>query len=73
MDNSELIKSVTDYEQRIFIKICVLFEPNAANIHRMLKKALGNNSYSQQHVRTLVKEIRDGRTDMNDQRVVLIV
>jgi histone-lysine N-methyltransferase SETMAR len=68
MDKEQLVNSVTDLEQRTFIKFGVILGKNAKEIHNDLIKALGSMAYPHSTVRRWVKDINKGRTDLSDQR-----
>jgi truncated hemoglobin YjbI len=53
-------------EQRICIKCCFKFKKTAAETHRMLKKAFGDNAMSQSKTFLWYKRFKDGRTSVDD-------
>jgi hypothetical protein len=62
MDRQELISSVTDQEQRSFIKICLILDKSATSIHNQLKSGLGSRAYALRTVEHWLTESRRGRT-----------
>ena len=68
MDRESIANSVTDIEQRSFIKISLLLDNNAKQIHDNLRAALGNRAYPYPSVRRWAKDIREGRVDVGEQR-----
>ena len=61
MDRQELISSVTDQEQRSFIKICLILDKSATFIHNQLKSGLGSRAYALRTVEHWLTEFRRGR------------
>jgi hypothetical protein len=53
-------------EQRICIKFCFKLKKTAAETHRMLKEAFGDNAMSQSKTCLWYKRFKDGRTSVND-------
>jgi histone-lysine N-methyltransferase SETMAR len=53
-------------EQRIFIKFCFKLKKTAAETHRMLKEAFGDNAMSQSKTCLWYKSFKDGRTSVDD-------
>jgi hypothetical protein len=66
IDLQRLIPSVSDYEQRSFIKICILLDKTPTFIHDQLSKALPNRALSLRMVQTWVKDIKEGRVNVED-------
>ena len=64
----DLRNSVTDFEQRIFIKFGVLLEKNAAVIERNLKEAIVESAYKYRTVANWVQKYSMGRVDTNDHK-----
>src|SRR5256885_624284 len=58
--------SVTNEEQRAFIKCHVLLKTTAAEVNRMLKKIPGRNALVQSHVYRLYREFND-RTRLSSE------
>jgi transposase len=56
----QLRESVTNQEQRAFIKCHVLLGTPAVEVHRMLDKIARNRSLSKTHVYRLYNEFKDG-------------
>jgi hypothetical protein len=66
IDLQRLIPSVSDCEQRSFIKICILLDKTPTFIHGQLSKALLNKASSLRTVQTWVKDIKEGRVSVED-------
>jgi hypothetical protein len=58
---------MTDFrEQRICIKFCFILKNTAAETHRMLPAAFGDNAMSQSKTFLCYKRFKDGRTSVDD-------
>jgi transposase len=57
---TQLAASVTEDEQRAFVKIQTLLDISPPEIHRQLRTAIGDNVFSERWVRQLVVQFRDG-------------
>ena len=58
---------MTDFkEQRTCIKFCFNLIETAAETHRMLQKAFGDNAMSQSKTFLWYKRFKDGRTSVDD-------
>jgi hypothetical protein len=68
MNREELIRSVTDEDQRSFIKISVLLNEPAAKIHKLPTSALHGSAHSLRTVQRWVTDISRGRTDLEEAR-----
>lgn len=68
MSKIELKNSVSDLEQRVFIKFGVLLNRTAKEIAKDLKKALGKKAYSYSSVHRWAMEISEGRNDTEETR-----
>jgi hypothetical protein len=68
MDRIALANSISDYEQRCFIKIGVLLNKSAKDIHSLLRKALQGRSYPLRSVQRWVADINSGRTSVEEAR-----
>jgi hypothetical protein len=68
MDQTKLKTSITEEDQRNFIKFGVLLKKDAKTIHDELVTALGRQAYPARTVRYWVQQIKDGRIDVSDQR-----
>jgi hypothetical protein len=55
-------------EQRICIKFCCMLNKTAAEIHRMLKEAFGEQALSQARTFDWFKRFRDGRESVEDRK-----
>jgi hypothetical protein len=53
-------------EQRICIKFCFKLKETAAETHRMLKEAFGDNAMSQSKTCLWYKRFKDGRKSVDD-------
>jgi histone-lysine N-methyltransferase SETMAR len=53
-------------EQRMCIKFCFKLKKTAAETHRMLKEAFGDNAMSQSKTFLWYKRFKDGRTSVDD-------
>ena len=62
-----MIFSISDQEQRVFIKFGVIEGLNAAKIHRRLKKLLGSRAYSERSIREWVEKFKSGRYEVESQ------
>jgi hypothetical protein len=51
-------------EQRICIKFCFKLKKTAAETHRMLKEAFGDNAMGQSKTFLWYKRLKDGRTNV---------
>ena len=67
-DKEMLADSVTDQEQRSFLKICKLLEWNGPESHKLLDKALGPRTFSLSTVKKWFTEMNKGRCDLQDAR-----
>ncbi len=65
---SKLKSSVTDIDQRNYIKIAVLQGKYAAQIHQELRAALGKAAYSERTVQWWVKQMKEGKIDVIEGR-----
>jgi transposase len=63
----EIIRSVTDQEQRSFIEISYLLNLPASFIHKQLKKALPRRTVSRRTVERWLGYFREGRADTSDE------
>lgn len=63
-----IINSVTEIEQRIFVKFGILLGWSGGVIEKNLKKAIGRKAFSERTIYNWMKKINDGRFDMNEQR-----
>ena len=68
MDVVKLKQSFTRYDVRTVIKFLLLLEKTPIEIHNNLLSALGDNSPTITTVRRWVKEIQEGRTNVEDER-----
>lgn len=68
MDRQRGISSVTDIEQRGFIKIHVLGGATASEIHRLLQKNIGKTAYSLSRVKFWVKRFQGNQWDVREGR-----
>jgi hypothetical protein len=68
MNKEELILSVTDQEQRGFIKIARIMGWTAGAIHHELNKHLKNKAMPKKSVERWVTDLNKGRTDVEDKR-----
>jgi len=53
-------------EQRIFIKFCLKLNKTAAETHRMLKEAFGEQALSKARIFEWFKRFKDGRVYVED-------
>lgn len=69
MELKKLISdSISDYEQRVFIKFCASLEYSASVTHSNLVKVVGKNAYSEKSVQNILSRIRKGQVDVTDKR-----
>lgn len=69
MDTKQLIiNSISDFEQRIFIKFAVLLGWSGGVILDYLKKAIGKRAFARRTVYSWIKKINDGETDLSEHR-----
>ena len=61
-----LIESVTEAEQRAFIKISVILKQDASSIYKQLLQALGHRAYSLRATQKWVKDYKEGRVEVED-------
>jgi hypothetical protein len=54
-------------EQSICIKFCFNFKKTAAEIHRLVHEAFGDNAMSQSKTFLFYKRFKDGRTSVDDK------
>ena len=62
------IKTADDKEQRICIKFCFKLNKTAAETHRMLKEAFGEQASSQTRTFKWLKQFKDGRESVEDRK-----
>jgi hypothetical protein len=68
MDKEKLINSVSDIEQRSFIKIGLLLDLPGTSTHKQLAKALGTRALPLRTVNHWLHQFREGRTQIEDQK-----
>jgi len=68
MERPALQNSISDYEQRIFMKFGVLLGWSAADIHKNLKIALDKRVLPESTTKRWVKQIKEGRIDVTEDR-----
>lgn len=68
MDRQRGVSSVSDIEQRGFIKINVLGGATASEIHRLLQKSIGRTAYSLSTVKYWVKRFQENQWDVSEGR-----
>lgn len=68
MNRSDLINSISEFDQRNFIKIEVLLGKCATDIHKDLVKAIGGSAYSLRTVQFWVKAFYNGRISTEEGR-----
>ena len=61
MDPIQLQKSITDYDQRIFIKFCVLLNKSTRESHDLLSTVLGKAAYPYSTVARWVQSFKSGQ------------
>ena len=64
MDKQQLIYSITEQEQRAFIKFCVIEGLTAEEIYRRINILIGARAYSKRTVRRWVTNFKSGRYDI---------
>ena len=60
--------SFSTENQRAIVKFLFLSDHTAAGIHRQLVKTLGEDAFSESHVRRLIRKFRAGDFNIKDQR-----
>jgi len=65
---STYIKMANVKEQRICINFCFKLNKTAAETHRMLKEAFGNQALSQARTLEWFKRFKDGRVSVEDRK-----
>ena len=68
MNRRELQNSIEEFDQRVFIKFGVLLGHNATAIHKDLRKSLDHRAFTKRNVQKWVKQIKEGRTDIEEGR-----
>jgi Mos1 transposase-like protein len=63
MNSENLKNSISDFEQRVFIKFGILQKKQASKIQIDLRKILGKSAYSKRTVRYWVQKINEGRVE----------
>ena len=63
MNRENLKSSITDEDQRSYIKFCILANKSAADIHRELVNMIGSMAYFAVAVRKWVQRFNEGRTE----------
>jgi hypothetical protein len=67
MEKEQVFRSVSDQEQRSFIKICYLLDKDGPFIHLQLKKALPGRALAKRTVEKWLADFRGGRTATFDE------
>jgi len=65
---SAIIEMADVQEQRICIKFCFKLNKTAAETHRMLKEAFGEQALNQARTFEWFKRFKDGRESVEDDR-----
>lgn len=66
--NQKIINSISDFEQRIFIKFAILLGWSGGITRKNLQKAVGGKALAESTIYSWIKKINDGRTDVSEAR-----
>ena len=64
MNPVKLQMSIDDYDQRVFIKFCILLNKSTRETYDLLSSALGNTAYPYPTVARWVQSFKSGRIDI---------
>ena len=65
---SKLIDSISDKDQRVFVKFCLLHGYSGAETHEGLRKAVGTRVVALSTVESWLTKFRRGETDVGEAR-----
>lgn len=68
MNRIALQNSINDYDQKVFIKFCVLLNKSAKEIQDLLSNALNKTAYPYSSVTRWVRSFKSGRIDIEEAR-----